>query len=89
MYNIKGQLSMYVRYVSSQIFLSKHRRIGVREKAMDNLCVSLKRPVKLWGCNGIRTHELRDTGAMLYQLSYMYEASLEADQVRVQFIPVI
>ena len=28
--------------------------------------------------NGIRTHDLRDTGAMLYQLSY--EVSLEAGQ---------
>ena len=34
-----------------------------------------------WGSNGIRTHDLRDTSAMLYQLSY--EASLEADQERV------
>ena len=30
------------------------------------------------GFNGIRAHNLCDTGAMLYQLSY--EASLEADQ---------
>ena len=44
---------------------------------------------EIWGSNGIRTHDLRDTGAMLYQLSY--EASLEAGQVRVQFtcIPII
>ena len=34
-----------------------------------------------------RTHDLRDTGVMLYQLSY--EALLVAGQVRVQFIPVI
>ena len=26
------------------------------------------------GFNGIRTCDLRDTSAMLYQLSYMYEA---------------
>ena len=32
------------------------------------------------------SHDLRDTGTMLYQLSY--EASLEVGQVRVQFIPV-
>ena len=25
---------------------------------------------KFWGSNGIWTHDLRDTGAMLYQLSY-------------------
>ena len=42
---------------------------------------------KFWGSNGIQTHDLRDTSAMLYELSY--EASLEAGQVRVQFIPVI
>ena len=40
-----------------------------------------------WGSNGIRTHDLHNTGAMLYQLSY--EASPEAGQVRVQFIPII
>ena len=33
------------------------------------------------------TTTIRDTGAMLYQLSY--EASLEAGQEQVQFIPVI
>ena len=38
--------------------------------------------LKVWGSNGIWTHDLHDTGAMLYQLSY--EASLEADQMRVQ-----
>ena len=37
--------------------------------------------------NGIRTRDLCDTDAMLYQLSY--EASLEAVQVRVQIIPII
>ena len=42
---------------------------------------------QFWGSNGIRTHDLRDTGAMLYRLSY--EASPEGGQVRVQFIPVI
>ena len=39
-----------------------------------------------------KTHEepitwSHDTGAMLYQLNY--ESSLEAGQVRVQFIPVV
>ena len=37
---------------------------------------------KFWGSNGIQTHDLRNTGAMLYQLSY--EVSLEAGQVRVR-----
>ena len=35
---------------------------------------------------GFGTCDLCDTSAMLYQLSYMYEASLEAGQERVQFI---
>ena len=39
------------------------------------------------GFMGIWTHDLRDTGAKLYQLSY--EASPEAGQVWVRFIPVI
>ena len=51
------------------------------------VAVTKKAQKKFWGSNGIRTHDLRDTGAMLYQLSY--EASPEAGQVRVQFIPVI
>ena len=38
--------------------------------------VTNKAQKKIWGSNEIRTHDLRDTGAMLYQLSY--EASLEA-----------
>ena len=42
---------------------------------------------KFWGFKGIRTHDLRDTGAMLYELSY--EASMGAGQLRVQFISVI
>ena len=29
-----------------------------------------KKPEKIQGFNGIRTCDLRDTGAMLYQLSY-------------------
>ena len=49
--------------------------------------VTTKAQKKFWGSNGIQTHDLRDTGAMLYWLSY--EASPEAGQVRVQFIPVI
>ena len=35
----------------------------------------------------IWTYDLRDTGAMLYQLSY--EALPEAGQEQVQFVPVI
>ena len=25
----------------------------------------------IWGFNGVQTHDLRDTGAMLYELSYI------------------
>ena len=32
--------------------------------------IGRKKPEKNQGFNGIRTHDLRDTGAMLYQLSY-------------------
>ena len=36
---------------------------------------------KFWGSNGIWTHDLCDTGTMLYQLSY--KALLESGQVQV------
>ena len=32
--------------------------------------IGMKKPEKNQGFNGIRTRDLRDTGAMLYQLSY-------------------
>ena len=51
------------------------------------LAITNKAQKKFWGSNGILTHDLRNTGVMLYQLSY--EASLEAGQVWVQFMPVI
>ena len=36
-----------------------------------NLAIGKKKPEKQnQGFTGIRTHDLRDTGAMLYQLSY-------------------
>ena len=37
------------------------------------------------GFNGIRTHDLRDTGAMLYQLSY--EATHREQGQFIEFIP--
>ena len=49
--------------------------------------VTNKAQKKFRGSNGIQTLDLRDTNAMLYQLSY--EALPEAGQVRVQFIPVV
>ena len=49
--------------------------------------VTNKAQKKFWGSNGIRTHDLRDAGAMLYRLGY--EASIEAGQELVKFIPVI
>ena len=52
-----------------------------------NYEVTNKAQNKFWGSIWIRTHDLRDTGAMLYQLNY--EASPEAGQVQVLFIPGI
>ena len=46
--------------------------------------IGKKKPEKNQGFNGIRTRDLRDTGAMLYQLSY--EAT---DWERGQFIEFI
>ena len=34
------------------------------------IAIGKKKPEKNQGFNGIRTRDLRDTGAMLYQLSY-------------------
>ena len=52
--------------------------------------VAMKAQKNFWGSNGIQTHELMtDTGAMLYQLSCMYEALLGVGQEWVQFITVI
>ena len=44
-----------------------------------------KSPEKILSSNGIRTHDIRNTGAMLYRLSY--EASTGAGQVRVELAP--
>ena len=57
------------------------------ESDLHTKAVAKKAQKKFWGFNGIRTHDICDTSAMLYRLSY--EALLEAGQVRVQFIPAI
>ena len=41
---------------------------------------------KIQGFNGIQTRDLRETGAMLYQLSY--EATLEARSIVSSYFPV-
>ena len=46
-----------------------------------------KSPEKIMCFDRIRTHDLRDTGAMLYRLSY--DALLVVGKERVQFIPVV
>ena len=46
------------------------------------LAVTNKAQKKFCSSNGIRTHDLCDTGALLYRLSY--EASMEAGQLRVR-----
>ena len=45
----------------------------------------MKKPEKNQGFNGIRTRDLRDTGAMLYQLSY--EATLIISYTIRHFTP--
>ena len=54
-------------------------------KVTKQLQIKLRK--KFGRSNGIQTHDLPDTGAMLYHLSY--ESSPEAGQVRVQFIPAM
>ena len=44
--------------------------IGHRSYALNLAGVKLKPEKKKSGLNGIRTHDLCDTGAVLYQLSY-------------------
>ena len=46
--------------------------------------VTNKAQKKIWGFNGIQTHDLRDTGAMLYRLSY--EASLLCSACLANFL---
>ena len=54
-------------------------------------CQLLKAVIKprkdFWGSSGIRTHDLHDTGVMLYQLSY--EASLEADHFHLYSLSAV
>ena len=45
--------------------------------------VTNKAKKKLWGSNGVWTHDLHDTSAMLYQLSYMYKPCWK--QVKCEF----
>ena len=47
------------------------------------VAVTNKAQKKFRSSNGIQTHDLCDTGEMLYQLSY--EASLEADHWSLRF----
>ena len=48
---------------------------------------NFKQLQKFWGSNRIQTHDLHNTGVMLYRLSY--EASPETGPGRVQFMPII
>ena len=53
-----------------------------------NYAVGKKKPEKIQSLKGIRTRDLGDTGAMLYQLSY--EAThWERGQLRVRFFKKI
>ena len=60
------------QYTSHLATLSASRRV-LKRKRSSQLWSN-----KFWGSNGIRTHGLRDTGAMLYRLSY--EASPELSE---------
>ena len=44
--------------------------ISDRRSEFSIKAIGMKKPEKNQGFNGIRTRDLRDTGAMLYQLSY-------------------
>ena len=44
--------------------------INNRRSEFPIYAIGIKKPEKIQGFNGIRTRALRDTGAMLYQLSY-------------------
>ena len=68
----------YVMLLMGDVYMIKIIRVH---------CENTSDPEKFWVSNGIRIYDLGDTGPKLYQLSY--EASLEAGQVRVQFIHYI
>ena len=57
----------------------KPKSVTTQMKALDEPRKKVQK--KFWGSNRIQTHDLCNTGAMLYWLSH--EASLEAGQVRV------
>ena len=52
--------------------------LRLQVKVIFTVVKQLKQLLKFWGSNGIQSHDLCNTGVMLYQLSY--EASLEAGQ---------
>ena len=52
--------------MTEKLNISRHsKRVNFQFKQLEK-----KKPEKNHGFNGIRTRDLRDTGAMLYQLSY-------------------
>ena len=87
----------FLRYGNHILKIYWHRKLFLQKKdhsSEGDPCsyeatksVGQKAQKKIWGFKGIQTHDLCDTGAMLYRLSY--EALLGVGQEWVQFIPVI
>ena len=80
-------MCIYDKDHTSALWIKNGSESDPRSYEVNFTAVTNKAQKKFQGSNGIRTHHLHDIGAMLYWLSY--EASLEAGQVLVQFIPII
>ena len=65
--------SVYDKYQMSEL--------RIKKRSERDLCTK-KAQKKIWASNGIQTHDLQDTSAMLYQLSYMKP---RRKQVRCEF----
>ena len=64
-----GARSIYWVHIFSEMMWNPYLYCGCRWK-WSVIKSNLRLPEKSPGFNGIRTHDLRDTGAMLHQLSY-------------------
>ena len=58
-------------YEINRIWTAEMKWKGRKDRRSErNLCNCVKRPEKIQDFNGVWTHDLAITGAMLYQLSY-------------------
>ena len=79
--------SMFVKLLVSILQLCSPLKVkSDNHSKVSNLSNWKEEAWKNQGFNGIRTHDLRDTGAMLYQLSYMYEATHWEQGQFIEFI---